>query len=71
MGRRSRIHILGNDSGEYAIGETMAYYSYYYSNRTYWDPYDPQLVSEGLYSIGNFHDLYLSDCRLLNLQRTV
>ena len=65
MGRRSRIHILGNDSEELPIGETMAYYSYYYSNRTYWDPYDPQLVSEGLYSIGNFHTLWPPDCGML------
>ena len=52
-----KIYILGNNSEVKPIGETMAYYSYYYSNRTYWDPYDPQLVSEGLYSIGIFHTL--------------
>ena len=31
----------------------MAYYSYHFADRKYWDPYDPQLVSEALYSIGN------------------
>ena len=32
---------------------SMAYYSYHFADRKYWDPYDPQLVSEALYSIGN------------------
>lgn len=33
------------------ISMEQAYYSYQFANRTYWDQYDPQLISECLYSI--------------------
>ena len=33
------------------ISMERAYYSHQFSNRTYWDQYDPQLISECLYSI--------------------
>ena len=54
---------------------SMAYYSYYFADRKFWDPYDPQLVSEALYSIGMCSDssktssvlifAYFSNCHLV------